>query len=332
MKRFIIFATVCLAAIISLQITEITAYAHLPVIPFEDISFERLTRDYDGEYGEDAYIEIWKKEKTEKDILIKKGQNITITSLGSEDYGILAIENGVTATVKGDIFIERGGVLEINNGTLIIDGGSLTNCGTVLIGRNGSLKILSGTFNSTAVGNMRNDGKIICTNSCESLNNHFKTIKKHDGNFTLSNFSLLIESDGDSANVTINYCIDDIMTDFKYKFQVGTSAKSTKITRMNYSEETVYDKATRSKLLKRATAFEKENYKKLSEINDDNCYWKNYGYVYSYKNKDLTFNAEWVTVDTSDYKNVTMNKQDFSAKAENFPDSALNKHGFSGQA
>ncbi len=253
----------------------------------------------------------------EKNILgenftIDKGQHLKIEPIGRTSKPTdarLVIKDGAEAVIKGEIFIERDGVLDIEDGTVVIDGGNITNCGTIKIGKKGTLKVLNGTLNSTAAGSIRNDGKITCMTSEKSLAGCFKSIKKYDGNFNFSDYTLSIDSDGSTAAVTANYCIGDVMTNYKYKFNVDTSGKKIKIVYTNYSLETVYNSKISQRLQERVSSFEKEH---ADELNFNMWYWKDYGYTYNYKNDELTYSAKWTEYD---YLTEEFIEKSFSEKA-----------------
>ena len=285
-----------------LYLLTINVKAYDPAMPF--VPFDNET---DRHSDQNEYIEIWTNENIEKNFIVKNNQNIRITSLRSTN-GKLVINNGVTATIKGDIFIERGGLLEIDDGTVVISGGNITNCGTIKIGEKGMLKVLNGTLNSTSAGNIQNDGKITCLTSDKKLERCFKCIKKFDDRFDLSDYSLLIDSDEKSASVTTSYCIDDIMTNYRYKFEIDPNVKKTKIVRSDYSLETVYSLKTVQNLQELTSTFEKDHAK---ELNFKMWYWKNYGYTYNYKNNELVFNAKWFSYDD---KNDKFIENDYSEK------------------
>ncbi len=299
MKHFFTVVISLIALITSLRVLDINVAAYDPPLPFSTFS---------NGLDEGEYIEIWKKVNAEKDFTLRNNQKIRVTSLNTTN-GKLVIMNGTTATIKGDIFIERGGVLYIEDGNVIINGGNITNCGTIKIGEKGALKVLSGTLNSTAAGSIQNGGKITCLSTGKRLNGYFKSIKKYDSNFNLSDYTLFIDSKEDSARVTVNYCMNDIMTNYKYKFDLDTSSKKIKIVRTNYSLETVYNPKTQQKLQKRVSLFEKEH---SNECDFKMWYWQDYGYIYNYKSNELIYNAKWVVYDDL---NDTFIEKDFSGKA-----------------
>lgn len=258
------------------------------------------------------YMFAWKKTVLNDNFTIDKGQHLRIEPIGYDPSDSrVVVNNGAIANIKGDIFIERNGVLEIEDGTVVINGGNITNCGTIKIGKKGTLKVLSGTLNSTAAGSIQNEGKITCLTSGKKLDTYFKSIKKFDDHFNLSDYSLSIDSDGNSASVTANYCINDIMTNYKYKFEIDASVKKVKIVRSNYTLETVYKSKTEKKLQERVSSFEKNHPKELNFINMWNC-WKDYGYTYNYKSNELVYNAKWFSYDDMNEKFI---EKDYSEKA-----------------
>lgn len=303
MKHFFIAGILFTALVISLSCFAINVEAYDPAIPFSTFNYETDNNSIQGKY-----IEIWEVEDVKENFTLEKGQDIRITSLNLTN-GRLVIKNGATVKIKGEIFVERGGMLEIENGTVVIDGGNITNCGTIKIGKKGTLKVQSGTLNSTAAGDIQNNGKVTCLNSGKNLDNCFKSIKKYDNNFNLSDYTLLINSNGKSAKVTAYYCINDIMTNYKYAFDVSSNGKKIKIVHSNYSLETVYSFETAQKLKNRVLSFEKNHAK---ELNFKMWYWKDYGYTYNYKNNKLDFNAKWFSYDDMNDKFI---ENDYSEKA-----------------
>lgn len=292
------FFTLSAALITAISLLTVNASAYVPAIPFETFTEDNLAVA--------RYFEIWENENAEKDFTFKKDQSLRITALNLTE-GKLVIKNGAAAVIKGEIFIERGGTLDIECGTVLIDGGNITNCGRIKIGEKGTLKVQSGTLNSTAAGEIQNDGRMICLN--KKLDNCFKSIKKYDGKFNLSDYSFSVYSNGSSAKVTANYCIgDDIMTNYRYKFDISKSGKKVKIVHSDYSLETVYDPQTAQQLQNRISSFKKS---RASELNFKMWYWKDYGYTYNYKSNKLVFNAKWISYD--DLKNEFL-ESSFSEK------------------
>lgn len=277
----------CAALILALNTAafSVKAYDYFPASPAEPFSYSE-----NGELLQSDFLEIWEKTEADKNAVLKKGQTLRITSVGNSPEtmtdGRMLVSGGAEFTVSGEIFIERGATLEIENGTVTIDGGKLTNCGTIKIGENGSLKIKSGSLISTAAGDIKNSGKFTCLSSDKNLESFFKKIKKFDSNFDLSDYSLSVSAKGKTASVTANYCINDIMTDYKYSFTVG--GKKTKITHTNYSLDTVYDSELKSKLTEKAALLDKRF----------SCFggysFKNYGYKYSFKSELLSYDMSCV--------------------------------------
>jgi len=301
-----IFPILAIAFTIICCSLNVAAYDYDSPLPFSNIGI------WDGKVHTFEYMDVWKKTSLGENFTIDKGQHLKIEPIGrtSEPTDArLVITDGAEAVIKGEIFIERDGVLDVEDGTVVINGGNITNCGTIKIGKKGTLKILNGTLNSTAAGSIRNDGKITCMTSGKSLAGCFKSIKKYDGNFNLSDYTLSIDSDGSTAAVTANYCIGDIMTNYKYKFNVDTSSKKIKIVYTNYSLETVYKSKIPQKLQERVSSFEK---KYADELNFDMWYWKDYGYTYNYKSDELTYSAKWIMYD---YLTDKFIEKSFSEKA-----------------
>lgn len=254
----------------------------------------------DGKFFSSEYMEIWKKQTFDKDFTIESGQHLRIEPIGNSSDtmsgGRLVISGGATAEIIGNVCVERGGVLEIEDGTLYIHGGSLDNYGTVKIGKKGRLVFRNGGLNSTAAGNIENEGKILCLDSEKDMDKIFKSIKKYDGNFNLSDYSLHMSGrGGGEVDVILSYCIDDVQTNYTYKFTVDRNKKKTKIIRKPYDLEAVYSKDTEKDILKRTAEFEK-NYKSKRDLG----YYKDYGYTYSYKTGKLVYEETWVTYEDKD--------------------------------
>lgn len=258
--------------------------------PFAGIGFTQ-----EGKFFSSEYMEIWQKQIFDKDFTIESGQKLRIEPIGNStdtmSGGRLVISGGATAEIIGTVCVERDGVLEIEDGTLYIHGGSLDNYGTIKIGKKGRLIFRNGSLNSTAAGNIENEGKILCLDSEKDMDGIFKSIKKYDSNFNLSDYSLHISGrSGGEADVTLKYCINDVETDYTYKFTVEIKTKKTKIIRKPYDIETVYSKETEKDIISRAAAIEKI-YK--GERNKEGNYFKDYGYNYSYKNDNLVYYEKW---------------------------------------
>ncbi len=258
--------------------------------PFAGIGFTQ-----EGKFFSSEYMEIWQKQIFDKDFTIESGQKLRIEPIGNStdtmSGGRLVISGGATAEIIGTVCVERDGVLEIEDGTFYIHGGHLDNYGTIKIGKKGRLVFRNGSLNSTAAGNIENEGKILCLDSEKDMDGIFKSIKKYDSNFNLSDYSLHISGrSGGEADVTLKYCINDVETDYTYKFTVEVKTKKIKIIRKPYDIETVYSKETEKDIISRAAAIEKI-YK--GERNKEGNYFKDYGYNYSYKNDNLVYYEKW---------------------------------------
>lgn len=258
--------------------------------PFAGIGFTQ-----EGKFFSSNYMEIWQKHSFDKDFTIESGQKLRIEPIGNStdtmSGGRLVISGGATAEIIGTVCVERDGVLEIEDGTLYIHGGSLDNYGTIKIGKKGRLVFRNGSLNSTAAGNIENEGKILCLDSEKDMDGIFKSIKQYDSNFNLSDDSLHSSGrSGGEADVTLKYCINDVETDYTYKFTVEVKTKKIKIIRKPYDIETVYSKETEKDIISRAAAIEKI-YK--GERNKEGNYFKDYGYNYSYKNDNLVYYEKW---------------------------------------
>lgn len=258
--------------------------------PFAGIGFTQ-----EGKFFSSKYMEIWQKQIFDKDFTIESGQKLRIEPIGNStdtmSGGRLVISGGATAEIIGTVCVERDGVLEIEDGTFYIHGGHLDNYGTIKIGKKGRLVFRNGSLNSTAAGNIENEGKILCLDSEKDMDGIFKSIKKYDSNFNLSDYSLHISGrSGGEADVTLKYCINDVETDYTYKFTVEVKTKKIKIIRKPYDIETVYSKETEKDIISRAAAIEKI-YK--GERNKEGNYFKDYGYNYSYKNDNLVYYEKW---------------------------------------
>lgn len=253
----------------------------------------------DEKFFSSEYMEIWQKQIFDKDFTIESGQHLRIepigNSLGERSGGRLIISGGATAEIIGSVCVERDGVLEIEDGTLYIHGGHLDNYGTIKIGKKGRIVFRNGSLNSTAAGNIENEGKILCLDSEKDMSGIFKSIKKYDGNFNLSDYSLhMFGRGGGEADVILSYCINDIQTNYTYKFTVDRNKEKTKIIRKPYDLEAVYSKDTEKDILKRTAEFEK-NYKgERKDDGDDYDYFENYGYSYNYKTDKLVYEESWI--------------------------------------
>lgn len=272
-------------------------YDYLPELPFE-IFFVNT----DVKIGSSSeYTDIWKKTVVDKDITIESGKELRIESIGNSPDtmtdGRLLITGGAEVELAGSLFIERGGVLEIEDGTLNLRnrlGGSITNCGRIIIGKKGRLNIESGSFMSQASGEIENNGMISCMNTRKSLNETFKKIAKYDEHFNLSDYWIHIKSYGTYADVWLNYCVGDIKTDYSYKFKTDVNYDKITVKRKPYDVKTVYGEAAKKKLLDRIGDFESsEDHSKNIKIG----FYRNYGYEYNFKTDKLFFEACWFTYD-----------------------------------
>lgn len=251
----------------------------------------------DGKFFSSEYMEIWQKQIFDKDFTIESGQHLRIEPIGNSpdtmSGGRLVISGGATAEIIGTVCVERDGVLEIEDGTLYIHGGSLDNYGTIKIGKKGRLVFRNGSLNSTAAGNIENEGKILCLDSEKDMDGIFKSIKKYDSNFNLSDYSLHISGrGGGEADVILSYCINDVQTNYTYKFTVDRNKEKTKIIRKPYDLETVYSKDIKKDILNRTAEFEK-NYKGMGERVKEYNYYLNYGYSYNYKTGKMVYEECW---------------------------------------
>ncbi|MDE5860555.1 MAG: hypothetical protein K2H23_09285 [Oscillospiraceae bacterium] len=265
--------------------------------------FAGLVLDSEGNISHDCnYMNIWYETVVDKSFTIGSSRELRIESLAKTDNAIndgrLIITGGAEVELAGQMFIERGGVLEIEDGTLNIHGGHLTNCGIIIIGKNGRLNVESGTLMSQAAGEIENNGIISCMNTRKSLNAAFKKIAKTDEHFNLSDYWLHIWAHGTYADVWLNYCIGDIKTDYSYKFKTDVNYDKIKIKRKPYDMKKVYGKSAEKKLLDRIEDFEDSaDYAKNIKIG----FYRDYGYEYSYKTDKLFFEACWFTFDYDDF-------------------------------
>ncbi len=261
--------------------------------PFAGIGFTQ-----EGKFFSSEYMEIWQKQIFDKDFTIESGQKLRIEPIGNStdtmSGGRLVISGGATAEIIGTVCVERDGVLEIEDGTFYIHGGHLDNYGTIKIGKKGRLVFRNGSLNSTAAGNIENEGKILCLDSEKDMDGIFKSIKKYDSNFNLSDYSLHISGrSGGEADVILSYCINDVQTNYTYKFTVDRNKEKTKIIRKPYDLETVYSKDIKKDILNRTAEFEK-NYKGMGERVKEYNYYLNYGYSYNYKTGKIVYEESWI--------------------------------------
>ena len=280
-------------------------YDYDPHIAFTGIGW--ITED--GKFFSSEYMEIWQKKIFDKDFTIENGKNLRIEPIGNSpdtmSGGRLVISGGATAEIIGTVCVERGGVLEIEDGTLYIHGGSLDNFGTVKIGKKGRLVIRNGSLNSTAAGNIENEGKMLCLDSERDMDKIFKSIKKYDKNFNLSDYSLhMFGRGGGEIDVILSYCINDVQTNYTYKFTVDRNKEKTKIIRKPYDLETVYSKDTEKDILSRTEKFE-ENYK--GKRKRDAGFYKDYGYSYNYKSGKLVYEEVWFTFEDEQIEDGSFN-------------------------
>ena len=280
-------------------------YDYDPHIAFTGIGW--ITED--GKFFSSRYMEIWQKKIFDKDFTIESGQELRIEPIGNSpdtmSGGRLVISGGATAEIIGTVCVERGGVLEIEDGTLYIHGGSLDNYGTVKIGKKGRLVIRNGSLNSTAAGNIENEGKMLCLDSERDMDKIFKSIKKYDKNFNLSDYSLhMFGRGGGEIDVILSYCINDVQTNYTYKFTVDRNKEKTKIIRKPYDLETVYSKDTKKDILSRTAKFE-ENYK--GKRKRDAGFYKDYGYSYNYKSGKLVYEEVWFTFEYEQIEDGSFN-------------------------
>lgn len=290
MKMSKILAAVSAAVMAVSAVSAVSVSAYEPAGPFGIFGFNE-----DGSFVSTREIEIWKKTPVDKDFTLKEGQDLKIQSLGKDpdtmSVGRLVIKGGSTAEIMGTVYIERGGVLEIEDGTLYIHGGHINNHGTIKIGKNGRLVFRNGSLYSTAAGNIENNGKILCLDSEKDMDGIFKSIKKYDKNFNLSDYSFhMFGRGGGEADVMLNYCINDVQTNYTYKFTIDRNKEKTKIIRKPYDLETVYSKDTEKDILSRREKYEK-NY---SGKRDFDIYLdRNYGYSYNYKTGKMVYEECW---------------------------------------
>lgn len=272
----------------------VNVLAYEPPQPFCDYGFKTK----DGVLISSKYMDVWEEKIFDEDFTVKKSHNLRIETIGNSSDatgGKVVVTNGATIELKGNLFIERGAILEIENGTVNIHGGNLQNCGTIIVRKNGRLHFQNGQLCSTAAGTIINDGKITCMNTVKNLNDIFKCIKKYDKNFNISDYALsIVGRSGNNADVILNYCIDDIKTDYTYKFTMDVNKEKTKIKRKSYSLETVYSANTQKRILDRTSEFER-SYK--GDLNFCNGFWKDYGYTFNYKSGEMTYEETWFAYD-----------------------------------
>lgn len=264
--------------------------------------FEGLVLDSEGNIAHnEKYMNIWYTTVIDKNVKIDSSRELRIESIAETPDALnddgLRITGGAEVELAGKMFIERGGTLEIEDGTLNIHGGNLTNCGKIIIGKNGRLNVESGTLMSQAAGEIENNGVISCMNTRKSLNAAFDKIAKTDKHFNLSDYWVHIWSYGTYADVWLNYCIGDIKTDYSYKFKTDVNYDKIKIKRKPYDVKKVYSKSAEKKLLDRIEDFEDSvEYAKNTKIG----FYIDYGYEYNYKTDKLFFESCWFTYEYDD--------------------------------
>lgn len=294
--RIFSLAAAGLLALSGLGLTT-SAYDYDPPEPFCDYGFKIV----DGKEVSSEYMDVWKEKIFEEDFTVESSHDLRIEKVGSDPDtagGKIVVTDGATLELRGKLFIERGAVLEIENGTVNVHGGTLQNCGTIIIGEKGRLHFQNGWLNSTAAGSIVNNGKITCMSSEKNLAGIFKIIKNSDENFDLSDYSVLMTGrGGNNADIVLNYCIDDVQTDYTYKFSVNVNNTKTTIKRKAYPLETVYSADTGKNILDRAAEFEK-NY--VRDPGFANGYYQDYGYTYSYRTGKMLYEETWFTYDGAD--------------------------------
>lgn len=284
----------------------VSAYEQEDVLWYDyaaEMPFTELGTDRDGNIlSSSKYLDVWYTTVIDKNVTIESGRELRIESIAKTpdalNDGILLVTGGAEVELAGNMFIERGGTLEIEDGTLNIHGGYLTNCGKIKIGKKGRLNVESGTLMSQAAGEIENNGIISCMNTRKSLNEAFDKIAKTDGHFNLSDYWVHIRSYGTYADVWLNYCIGDIKTDYSYRFKTDVNYDKISIKRKPYDMKKVYSASAEKMLLDRIKDFEfSADYTKNTKIG----FYKDYGYEYSYKTDKLFFEASWFTFDYDEF-------------------------------
>ena len=202
-------------------------------------------------------------------------ENTTISnSLVVESNSTLHITNGAELTLKSaDIFIEEGGTLLIADGKLDFYSAAFENCGTIIIEKDGTLNISSGTFSSYPSGSISNSGEITCKG--RSLTPAFNSVRRYDRRFSLSEYSLYMTvRNAGKSKIEAYYCAGRIQTNYRYTLTPG---KKGRIKRSNKALSAVYDVETRNDLLARVESYEKSH--PLANSYTDGCHRRNY-YTY----------------------------------------------------
>jgi len=218
-------------------------------------------------------------------------ENTTISSsLVVESDSTLHITSGAELTLKSaDIFIEEGGTLLITDGRLDFYSAAFENCGTIIIEKDGTLNISSGTFSSYPSGNICNSGEITCKG--RSLTPAFNSVRRYDSRFSLSEYSLYMTvRNAGKSKIEAYYCVGRIQTNYRYTLTPGEKGR---IKRSNKALSAVYDVETRNDLLARVESYEKSH--PLTDSYTDGCHRRNY-YTYVYKTDVLTAERWWFSL------------------------------------
>lgn len=198
-----------------------------------------------------------------KDISLSRGK------IRIEKGGVLEITDGAELLLSSStIEIEAGGTLMISDGTLTLGKltssgksesgrGTLTNRGTLVIGKKGTLDIKAGGINALPQADLVLNGALKCVTST-AFDNITARIRKYDKAFSLADYSVNISTapkNPKSATFDFRYCIDRIETDHSYKASL-TKGKSTKITYPATELSRVYDRKLANELLDRVYKYE----------------------------------------------------------------------------
>lgn len=227
-------------------------------------------------------------------ITVTKDVSIANEHIYLKNGSSLIIKNGATLSIGGDLTVERGAKLYITNGKLVCGKSSvLQNFGRIIVRKDGLLSITN-IYDSNGGASVNLQGDMLLGNI--SLSKLSKKIKKYDNNFNLNDYCIVYVN----AVPTFYYCVDDVVTDYYYKYV------DNRLKRKGCSLKKVYNEKTYNNIKNAAGKYLSE--KKISNRFEDDAlfFGIDIRFDYSFALKKLSYHesyAEFIPMEDGFYWN-----------------------------
>lgn len=227
-------------------------------------------------------------------IIVANDVNIANEHIYLKSGSSLIIKNGAVLSTNGHITIERGAKLYVSNGKMVCGKNTVVkNFGRIIVREDGLLSI-SNVYDSNGGSSVNLQGDMLLGNT--SLSEISKKIKKYDNNFNLNDYCIVYVK----PVPTFYYCVDDVVTDYYYKYV------DNRLKRKGYSLKKVYNKRTYNNIKDTAGKYLSEKKIKNRFENDDLFFCIDIRFDYSFALKELSYHesyAEFIPMDDGFYWN-----------------------------